>query len=90
MMKKSVFKFNLPKRLIAQRPAPQRSASRLLVLDQENITHRQFSDLLQFVCPGDLLVFNDTKVIPVRIFGCKQSGGKVEVLLERMLNSRFV
>ena len=87
-MKKSDFKFNLPKRLIAQHPVPQRSASRLLVLEQENITHRQFSDLLQFVHPGDLLVFNDTKVIPARIFGHKQTGGKVEVLLERMLNAR--
>ena len=87
-MKKSDFNFTLPQCLIAQYPAAQRSASRLLVLTREQRAHRQFNDFIDLVQPGDLLVFNDTKVIPARIFGHKDSGGKVEVLVERVLDAQ--
>jgi S-adenosylmethionine:tRNA ribosyltransferase-isomerase len=77
------FDYQLPKDLIAQEPAPQRSSSRLLVLDRAtgSIGHRQFSDVLQFMNRGDLLVLNDTRVIPARIEARKPTGGKVEILL---------
>ncbi len=82
------FHFDLPAELIAQKPAAQRSASRLLVLDGRDGTYtdRQFNDLPQLLGPQDLLVFNDTRVIPARVFGAKESGGRVEILLERALN----
>jgi S-adenosylmethionine:tRNA ribosyltransferase-isomerase len=82
------FHFDLPAELIAQKPAAQRSASRLLTLDGRDgrYADRQFSDLPLLLEPEDLLVFNDTRVIPARIFGAKESGGRVEILLERALN----
>jgi S-adenosylmethionine:tRNA ribosyltransferase-isomerase len=82
------FHFHLPPELIAQRPAEFRSASRLLTLDGRDGAYRdaQFRDLPQLLNPQDLLVFNDTRVIPARIFGTKESGGRVEVLLERALS----
>src|ERR1700744_4936071 len=82
------FHFDLPPELIAQKPAAQRSASRLLTLDGRDgrYADRQFAELPQLLEPGDLLVFNDTRVIPARIFGAKESGGRVEILLERALN----
>jgi S-adenosylmethionine:tRNA ribosyltransferase-isomerase len=82
------FHFDLPPELIAQKPAAQRSASRLLTLDGRDGTYadRQFTDLPRLLAPEDLLVFNDTRVIPARIFGNKESGGRVEILLERALN----
>jgi S-adenosylmethionine:tRNA ribosyltransferase-isomerase len=84
------FSFELPDELIARYPLEQRSASRLLCLDGNSgaILHRQFSDILALLNPGDLLVFNDTRVIPARLFGEKASGGKVEVLIERVLDAR--
>ena len=84
------FSFELPDELIARYPLEQRSASRLLYLDGNSgaILHRQFSDILALLNPGDLLVFNDTRVIPARLFGEKASGGKVEVLIERVLDAR--
>src|SRR3984885_14847034 len=84
------FHFDLPPELIAQKPAAQRSASRLLTLDGQNGTYadRQFKDLPGLLSLKDLLVFNDTRVIPARIFGAKESGGRVEILLERALNDR--
>jgi S-adenosylmethionine:tRNA ribosyltransferase-isomerase len=84
------FHFDLPPGLIAQKPAAQRSASRLLTLDGRDGTYadRQFTDLPVLLAPEDLLVFNDTRVIPARIFGAKESGGRVEILLERALNDR--
>ncbi len=85
-MKKSDFNFELPKKLIAQYPATERCASRLLVLQQQSIQHRGFCDFIDLINPGDLLVFNNTKVIPARIFGVKQTGGKVEILLERIID----
>jgi len=84
------FTFELPEELIARYPLERRSASRLLCVDGTSgaIAHRQFSDILGLLHPGDLLVFNDTRVIPARLFGEKASGGKVEVLIERVLDGR--
>ncbi|MGI8316023.1 tRNA preQ1(34) S-adenosylmethionine ribosyltransferase-isomerase QueA [Halobacillus mangrovi] len=78
------YDFDLPEELIAQVPLQDRSSSRLMVLDraQERIEHHYFSDISQFIQPGDCLVLNDTRVLPARLYGAKQdSGGKVEVLL---------
>lgn len=88
-MKKSDFNYHLPEHLIAQKPLPDRSASRLLCMDRASgrITDRQFTDFIDLIDARDLLVFNDTKVIPARLFGRKQTGGKVEVLIERILDA---
>lgn len=85
-MRVSDFSFELPEELIAQFPLETRSASRLLCLDGNTgeLAHKQFSQLTELMQPGDLLVFNDTRVIPARLFGQKASGGKVEVLIERL------
>lgn len=90
LMQRSDFEFDLPPRLIAQQPAAQRSASRLLCLDGAGggWHDRRFSDLPGLLQPGDLLVFNDTRVIPARVFGSKESGGRVEMLLERRTGER--
>jgi S-adenosylmethionine:tRNA ribosyltransferase-isomerase len=79
------FDFSLPEGLIAQQPAPQRSASRLLDGRGELPVDRQFRDLPSLLGPGDLLVFNDTRVIKARLFGEKPTGGAVEALIERVL-----
>lgn len=85
-MKKSDFHFDLPPALIAQQPLPQRSASRLLVLDAaaDRLADRRFTDLDEYLKPGDLLIFNDTRVLPARLFGRKETGGAVEILIERV------
>lgn len=85
-MKKSDFDFDLPNALIAQSPLAERSASRLLVLDRGAgiRQNRQFRELPGMLQPGDLLVFNDTRVLPARLFGHKESGGAVEILIERV------
>lgn len=85
-MKKSDFDFELPPELIAQSPLPERSASRLLWLDPKagSRQDRMFRELPQFVRPGDLLVFNDTRVLPARLYGRKDTGGAVEILIERV------
>ncbi len=86
-MQLSDFDYELPAELIAQSPAEQRNKSRLLRIDAQGQCHdNQFTDLLQFLKPHDLLVFNNTKVIKARLFGQKSSGGKVEVLVERLLD----
>ena len=86
-MKKSDFHYDLPPELIAQAPLPQRSASRLLVVPpaEAPFADRGIRDLPELLQPGDLLVFNDTRVIPARLFGQKASGGRVEILIERLL-----
>lgn len=91
-MKKHEFYFELPDELIAQSPPQQRGASRLLVLDggSGGIQDQQFADLPTLLRPGDLLVFNDTRVIPARLFGHKESGGRVELLVERVLDQHRV
>lgn len=87
-MKVSEFDYELPKSLIADYPTPNRSHSRLMVLQAgaRAVQHAQFSDIAQFVEPQDLLVFNDTRVIPARLYGHKESGGKFEALVERLLD----
>ena len=87
-MKKSDFKYLLPEALIAQKPLAERDGSRLLCMDRNTsvIIDRQFSDFIDLINERDVLVFNDTKVIPARLFGNKQSGGKVEILIERILD----
>ncbi len=88
----SDFQFDLPDELIARYPMPERSASRLLMLDGNTGETRQgqFRDILDLLQPGDLLVFNNTRVIPARMFGQKASGGKLEILVERILDDHSV
>lgn len=92
VVQRSDFHFDLPDELIAQAPLAERSASRLLVLDGADgrVAHHGFTDLPDLLRPGDLLVFNDTRVIPARLYGTKDSGGRVEVLVERVLPERRV
>jgi S-adenosylmethionine:tRNA ribosyltransferase-isomerase len=86
----SDFDFDLPPERIAQLPLPDRSASRLLHLDGDTIVDRQFADIVDQLVPGDLLVMNDTRVLKARFFGVKETGGNVEVLVERVLDNRTV
>ena len=88
-MLRTDFHFELPKELIAQRPARERSASRLLVLDRFTGAYRdlRFRDFPALLGPRDLLIFNDTRVIPARAYGVKDTGGRVELLLERALSA---
>ena len=81
----SDFDFDLPDSLIAQTPLPQRSASRLMQVDGDRVVDKTFADVVGLLSEGDLLVFNDTRVLKARFFGIKESGGKVEVLVERVL-----
>ncbi len=81
----SAFDFDLPKQLIAQHPPEQRTDARLLVAT-ESIVDTHFHQIVNFLKAGDLLVMNNTRVIPARLFGHKASGGKVEIMLERLLN----
>ena len=85
-MKKSDFHYDLPRELIAQAPLAQRSASRLLVVDAaaRGFADRRFTDLVDYVRAGDLLVFNDTRVLHARLYGRKETGGAVEILIERI------
>ena len=85
-MNRQDFSYSLPKGLIAQYPAAERTASRLLALDKASneVVHTHFTDIVELLNANDLLVFNDTRVIPARLFGEKETGGKVEVLLERI------
>ncbi|MGR8981293.1 MAG: tRNA preQ1(34) S-adenosylmethionine ribosyltransferase-isomerase QueA [Gammaproteobacteria bacterium] len=87
-MKKSDFSYHLPEHLIAQYPLPERRASRLLCMDSQTgrISDRRFTDFIDLIDTKDLLVFNNTKVIPARLYGRKESGGKVEILIERILS----
>jgi S-adenosylmethionine:tRNA ribosyltransferase-isomerase len=89
-MRTDDFDFLLPERLIAQHPPAQRGASRLLQVGKSGLTDRQFADLRGLVREHDLLVLNDTRVIKARLFGEKDSGGKVEVLVERVLDEHDV
>lgn len=88
-MQRADFSYELPEELIARYPSEQRSDCRLLHVDAQDgcLAHRRFTDLLEILEPGDLLVFNDTRVIPARLHGQKASGGKVEMLLERPLDA---
>jgi len=85
----SEFDYHLPEELIAQNALDERSASRLLTLNHETgaINHRQFTDIIDFFRPGDILVANNSRVIPARLYGRKQTGGQVELLLLRKTES---
>ncbi|HKK16514.1 MAG TPA: tRNA preQ1(34) S-adenosylmethionine ribosyltransferase-isomerase QueA [Gammaproteobacteria bacterium] len=89
-MRRDEFTYDLPAELIAQYPAVDRGESRLLVLDTryQKIQDQQFSDLPDLLLPGDLLVFNDTRVIPARLYARKESGGRGEVMVERLLDNQ--
>lgn len=91
-MRRQDFFYSLPDELIARYPTQDRTASRLLVLDGASgeVEHSQFASLLERVNSGDLLVFNDTRVIPARLFGKKSTGGQIEILVERVLDSHRV
>jgi S-adenosylmethionine:tRNA ribosyltransferase-isomerase len=91
-MRRSDFSYQLPAELIAQHPQVQRSASRLLHVNgsRGEWVDRQFVDLPSLLQPDDLLVFNDTRVIPARVFGVKPTGGRVEIMLERILEGRRI
>ena len=88
-MQRTDFNYQLPPELIAQHPLPERGASRLLRLDGASgrISHHRFGELLDFLQPDDLLVFNNTRVIPARLWGRKASGGRVEILIERLVGT---
>lgn len=86
----SDFDFDLPQELIAQLPLPERSGSRLLHVAGDTLIDRAFADIVGLLEPGDLLVLNDTRVLKARFFGIKETGGKVEVLVERVVDGRSV
>ena len=90
-MRRADFHYDLPESLIAQQPLAERSASRMLTLDGASgaLADRQIRDFPALLAPGDLLVFNDTRVIPARLFAMKESGGRVEVMLERPLEGNL-
>ncbi len=87
-MKKSDFNYQLPPQLIAQKPLANRGDSRLLCMNKNTgqLKNKFFNNFLNLINPNDLLVFNDTKVIPARLFAKKQTGGKVEILIERIID----
>jgi S-adenosylmethionine:tRNA ribosyltransferase-isomerase len=91
-MQRSDFRFELPPERIAQRPLPERSASRLLVLDGTTggYTDQRFADLPGLLRADDLLIFNDTRVLAARLFARKETGGRVEILVERLLGHRRI
>jgi S-adenosylmethionine:tRNA ribosyltransferase-isomerase len=91
-MRRQDFYYDLPDELIAFAPAAERSGSRLLCLDGNTgcLEHCQFTQLLSQLTAGDVMVFNDTQVIPARVFGRKASGGKVEVLVERVVSEHSI
>src|SRR5512138_2216556 len=79
------FDFDLPPELIAQHPLPERTASRLLHVARDGLHDLAFGDVERLLVPGDLLVFNDTRVVKARLLGAKATGGRVEALVERVL-----
>ena len=87
-MQRALFHYLLPEQLIARQPAAERRGSRLLVVGEHpgELQHLHFPDIIDLIEPGDLMVFNNTRVIPARLFGQKESGGKVEMLVERLLD----
>ena len=85
-MKTSDFNYDLPEDLIAKYPPNDRTNSRLLVFSDKEVKHEKFSNLLDYLQPNDLLVLNESAVIPARLIGEKETGGKVEVMLERFLS----
>ena len=86
------FHYELPEHLIAQYPLEHRTDSRLMCLNATtgSVEHHLFHEIIEYLQPDDLLIFNDTRVIPARLYGEKDTGGKVEVLLERVLSNNMV
>ena len=86
------FSYELPEKLIAHYPSRQRTDSRLLCLNKGkgkcDLEHQKFKDILNVIHPGDLLVLNNTQVIPARLYANKTTGGKVEILIERILDKK--
>ena len=82
------FNFHLPPELIAQHPTTERTKSRLLHVSENSTQDRQFCELPQLISPHDVLIFNDTRVIRARLFGQKETGGQIEVMIERIIDSR--
>ena len=89
-MRTSDFDFHLPEELIAQYPLEQRTASRLLHVNGEELADLHFSNIVDLITPDDLLIFNNTRVIPARLHGQKETGGKVEVLVERIIDEHHI
>ncbi len=89
-MRTDEFIFELPERLIAQHPPTRRGASRLLYMGKQGCEHRMFADLPALLRENDLLVLNDTRVLKARLFGSKETGGNIEVMVERVLNDHEV
>ncbi len=90
-MRRQDFYFDLPEELIAQQPTEERTQSRLLVMEPDgSVSDQHFPDLLSYLNENDCLIFNDTKVIPARLFGQKSTGGQVELLIERVLDNERV
>jgi len=89
-MQRKDFHYELPEKLIASRPCGERTGSRLLTVNPATgrVQDRLFLDLPEALNPGDVLVFNDTRVIPARLYGLKETGGKVEILVERMIGEK--
>ena len=90
LLQKSTYDYFLPEELIAQKPIEPRDSSRMLVLHKENskIEHKHFYDVVDYLQKGDVLVINNTKVLPARLFGEKvDTGAKIEILLQKRLNN---
>lgn len=86
MYQKSDFNYHLPEELIARYPLSERSASKMLVAENHDLTDKKISDLIDYLNAEDLLIFNNTRVLPARLFGKKETGGKVEILIERVID----
>ena len=91
-MRREYFNYELPIDLIAHQPTAERRDSKMLILESQNdqVRHKSFSEITSLVRPGDLLVLNDTKVMPARMFGKKDTGGKIEMLVERLVDRQSV
>ena len=88
LLLKSSYYYDLPEELIAQSPIEPRDNSRLLVYHKQNgkIEHRHFYDITDYLSSGDVLVVNNTRVLPARLFGYKDTGAKIEILLQKRIN----
>lgn len=88
LLKKSSYFYNLPEELIAQEPVEPRDSSRLIIFDRKNnnIEHKIFKDIISYLTPNDVLVINNTRVLPARLYGYKDTGAKIEILLQKRIN----
>ena len=88
LLKKSSYFYDLPEELIAQEPVEPRDSSRLLIFDRKNnnIEHKIFKDIISYLTPNDVLVINNTRVLPARLYGYKDTGAKIEILLQKRIN----